>query len=137
MGHRVWKDPYVSINAVELSSHVVSVRPNRAQVFQDDLAGGQTLKYYLAGTDDLTFDIEFAQDFAASQVDATLRGIHGTAVAVALRQNKTAAISTTNPEYQATCLIDYQEPLGGTMNERETTRVRVLPTTVWTIDVTP
>lgn len=137
MAHRVWKDPHVSINSVDLSAHCLGVTPNRDLTIVPDVAGGYATKRHLAGTDGLTFTVEFAQDFASGQVDATLRGIHGTAVAVALRQNKTAAVSTTNPEYQATCIVDYQTPLGGSMDQKETATVQLLPTTDWTLDTTP
>ena len=136
MARRVWKDPFITISAVDLSSECLGITPNRDLVVVDDeVPNSQT--QFLAGTDKLWFEAEFAQDYAAGKLDATVRPLHGTAVAVAIRQNKTAAISTTNPEYQATCIIDYRTPLGGRMNEKETAIVRFYPTTQWTVDITP
>lgn len=130
MAHRIF-DPYISINAVDLSAHVKSLDPGQDLETHPDRSGPDTFALHLAGLKVMEPEIEFYADYAASQVDATLRSIHGTAVAIIWRPSP-AAKGTTNPEYTATCIVNYK-PAGGEKGQPEMARCSLKPTTDWAI----
>ena len=80
---------------------------------------------------------DFFQDFAASEVDATLFGLVGTAVAVAVRPLNTT-IAATNPEYQGSGILTSYPPMSGAVGEELTTTARFVPASGDLVrDVTP
>lgn len=131
MAHRIFS-PFISINAVDLSAHCKSIKPGGGVQTHSDSSGPDTYQLYVpGGLLKMEPEVEFYQDYAAAAVDVTLRPINGTAVAVIWRPNP-AAVGTTNPQYAATCLVDY-DPAGGDKGQPEMARCKLLPTTDWVI----
>lgn len=110
--HFVWKDPFVSINSVDLSDHVKQATLSYKSELQDDTCGGDNTRNRLGGIKDWTLTIEFAQDYAAAEVDASLFSIVGTSVAIEVRPT-TAAVGATNPKYTGNSIIEEYQPFGG------------------------
>lgn len=110
--HFVWKDPYVLINAVDLSDHVRQATLTYRSELQDDSAGGDNTRNRIGGLKDWTLTLEFAQDYAAGEVDATLFSIVGTSVAIEIRPT-TAIVGATNPKYTGNGIIEEYQPFGG------------------------
>jgi hypothetical protein len=109
-------DHRITINSVNLSS---AVRKATLQVSVNevtDTAMGDTWVSRLGGLRDYRLTVEFNQDFAASQVDATLWPLLGTVVAFTARPT-TGAISATNPEYQGSVLITDYTPIEGQVGD--------------------
>lgn len=115
-------DAFVSVNAVDISSWVVSAEWNETMATVDTVAMGATDIQRLPTFKDGSISIEMHQDFAASATYATLTGAFGTAVAVAFRANKTAAISATNPELQTNAIVS-EMSFGGNVGDITTTSV--------------
>lgn len=118
----------VEINSVNLSSYVRQVRLN-AQVDQkEDTAMGAGVHTALPGLKNWSLQVDFKQDYAAAQVDATLWPLFdgGTTFTWKVRPT-TGAISATNPEFSATGFITEYPPLGGAVGEMHETSITVVP----------
>lgn len=127
----------VEVNGVDLSDHVESVELDDEFDEQDftnfGSGGNQEVK---AGIGKGQIAITFQQDYAASKVDATLWAARGTVVAVNIRPTQ-SAISSTNPEYQASYLVKNYKPLSGKVGEKATSPVTWTRSGALTRDTTP
>lgn len=95
----------LSINAVDLSTHVKTMSLKRGASLQEASAMGDLDEKALAGLRNGTLDVTFLNDFATGSVDATLFGLVGAApFAVAVRPVN-ATVSVTNPEFQFNALL--------------------------------
>lgn len=106
-----YTDASVTINSVDLSDHVKSVALTLDVAALDDTAMGDSWVSNIAGLKSGTVAITFNDDFAESEVDATLWAAFGTVVPIALRPTSSAK-SATNPEYSGSVLIN-QLTVGG------------------------
>lgn len=124
MGVFVFKDARVEINAVDLSDHIqeAGVQTESAEV--EKTAMGATGTSALAGLRTDGFSFTLHQDFAASEVDATLWPLFdgGTEFTVKVRPT-TAAISATNPEFVGTCILLAYPPLDGEVGSLAQTQI--------------
>ena len=121
----VLTDAFVSINGVDLSDHVRSVTLDYKAELQDDTAMGDTTRSKLGGLKDWSVQIEFNNDFAASNVDATLFPLVGSTFTVILRPIKATVVGTTNPNYTGTGILESYPPLGGGVGDMATTSVSI------------
>lgn len=112
----VLTDASVTINAVNLSGLVKKVTVKTTADDKDSTAMGATYKARLGGLKDWTMDIEFNQDFGASQVDATLFPLLGTNSTVTAKSTS-AANSATNPQYSGSALLKGYTPLQNTVGD--------------------
>jgi hypothetical protein len=109
----VLTDVKVVINSVNLSDHATSCTLSIDVDDQETTAFGTSgYKSRVGGLKDGKLDIEFNQDYAASNVDATLWGALGTVVAFTAKATS-AANSATNPEYQGFVLVTQVTPIDG------------------------
>jgi hypothetical protein len=117
-----FNDAHLVINSVDLSDRVRSVTLNYSADDLDDTNMGDDTHVHKAGLKDWSIDVEFAQDYAAGEVDATLFSLVGAdAVAIVLRPDKTNSMGATNPEYRGNgSLLSYQ-PVGGAVGDLHTT----------------
>lgn len=109
-------DAVVTINSVTLSDHVKSVELSIEAEQLDPTAMGSTYKSALGGLKSGTLSLTFNQDFAASNVDATLFAALGTVVTFAVKATS-AANSATNPQYTGSILIAEHKPLANAVGE--------------------
>lgn len=116
MATLIFNDASVVINAVDLSNDVKSVTLNYEAESQDDTAMGDSTRSGKGGLFNWSISVEFHQDFAASQVDATLWGIVGTSVAVVLKPTS-AAVGPTNPTYTGNGMLTSYTPLSGSVGD--------------------
>ena len=117
MAIAVFNDPFVSINGVDLSDHVRSVTLNYGAEPQDMTASGDGTRINLAGLLAWSADIEFNQDYAAAEVDATLFSLVGAAAFTIILRPTQAAVSTTNPNFTGSAILESYQPMGGTIGE--------------------
>ena len=124
MAKFVLKNCQVVVNGVNFSDHVdsVEVHTKKKSIDTTNFSGGGTEA--VAGLKEDQFIITFQQDFAAAEVDQTLWPLYNneTEFTVAVRP-LTAAISTTNPEYSATCILLEYMPLQGKVGDLSSTKV--------------
>lgn len=133
----VLKDAVVSINAVDLSDHVRSVSITYEADQVDDTNMGDTTKQRLAGLLEWSVEIEFAQDFAAGEVDATLFPLVGAAPFEIKIRPTSGAIAATNPEYVGNAVLPSYTPIDGSVGDLATTSVEFVSSGTLTRDTTP
>jgi hypothetical protein len=112
----------VTIGGVDLSSHITKVTLSTSVNELETTTFGNTAKRRVAGLRDSTVAIDFNQDFAAAQVEATLYPLVGSTTAVVVKPNGTAA-SATNPSYTFNALITEWMPLDAQVGELATASV--------------
>jgi hypothetical protein len=124
----VFKDCYLSINAVALSDHVQSVTLDySADEVEDTNMGDNTHKFMPSTLKNWSLEVEFSQDYAASEVDATLFSlVGGSAVTIAVRPTTDAA-SATNPEFGGAGVVLNYPPISGTVGEKKLASCTIKP----------
>ena len=123
----------VTIGAVNLSSHIASVTLGSTyDVVETTAFAGVTgasgnvpaaAKTRTAGLVDNSVTLEFHQDFAASQVEATIYPLLGTEAVVTVQPEFGTATSVSNPLYTFTAVVSEWTPLNGAVGELATASV--------------
>jgi hypothetical protein len=125
----------------DLSDHVASVTLSSTYdvVETTAFAGGNVpnaAKTRQAGLVDNSVTLEFHQDFAAGEVEATVYPALGGIAAIRISPTQ-GAVSATNPEYQFNALVSEWTPLNGAVGELATASVTWPITGAIVKDVTP
>ena len=120
----VFTNGYVSIGAVDLSSHIRQVTLRTTHDVIETTAMGATAKTRIAGLADNNMTLEFNQDFAAGTagVEAVIYPLLATGAAFEVRPVNTT-VGPTNPKYTGSVLISEWAPLDGSIGELATTSV--------------
>ena len=122
MAKFVLTDASVVLNSVDLSDHVSSVT---LEITADEIvttAMGDTFQSRTGGLKDGTLSIEFQQDFASSEVDATLFPLLGTTTAFVVKPTS-GSVSATNPSYAGSVLVNSHSPVANGVGELATMSV--------------
>ena len=119
MAKYVIKDPVVTINGVDLSDHIRSVSFTEVAGEVDATAFGDDNIVRLGGLKDGSIDIDWQQDFDASEVYATLNPLLGTTTTVTVKPTD-AATSATNPEKSVSVLVTEVPFIDGAIGELST-----------------
>lgn len=125
MARIVLTDASIVINSVNLSDHIASVTITTSEDvidttgFSSTSAAGRTR---VAGLVDNSVTLEFHQDFATSNVEATIYPLLGSATTVVVKPTS-AAQSATNPSYTFSALVSEWQPLSGSVGELATASV--------------
>ena len=98
MAKIVLTDASILINTVQLADHANSVTVNYEIDSVETTAFGSTGHIFTGGLQNISVDIELMQDFAASNVEATIYPLVGTTTTLAIKATS-AATSATNPLY--------------------------------------
>lgn len=114
----------VTVNGVNLSDHVSSVEVNAQKDDIDTTSFDGAGREKKAGLQENTFVVNFQQDFAAAEVDATLFPLwqNETEFTVAI-QPTPGAKAADNPSYEGTCILLEYSPLNGGVGELSETEV--------------
>jgi hypothetical protein len=113
----VLTDAVITINTVDLSTKSNSVAVNYEIDSVETTAFGSTGHKFTGGLQNNSLDIEFMQDFAASNVEATVYPLVGTTTTVTVKATS-AATSATNPIYTLTgCFLAAHTPVASAVGE--------------------
>ncbi len=129
----------VTLNSVDLSDHVTSATINRVFEELEISAMGDTARKYTKGLETSTITLDFLNDNAASgagSVRAALQAAWGTTVPITLKQTS-AAVSTTNPEYQSTILVNNTTDINGDVGRISSQSITFTCNSPIVVDVTP
>lgn len=119
----VFKDANVVINGVNLSDHVRNVSLSYSAELLDKTVMGNNSRAKIAGLKDSNVSIEFAHDFAAGEVDATLFGLVGsTDIQINLRPTS-SGVSATNPTFKGQFVLETYPIFSNTVGEFAVTTV--------------
>lgn len=121
----VLKDYFVKLGSETLSDHVKSLTLNYSAELQDDTAMGDDTRSRIGGLKDWSLDIEFLQDFGASEVDVTLEPLVGETFSVELRPTS-GTVSSTNPKYYGTGILESYPPMAGAVGDLAMTNITIL-----------
>ena len=116
----VLTDAVVTINAVDLSDHVRQITVNLTRADKDFTAMGASGKARRAGLADDSFTVEWNQDYAAANVDATMFPLLGAAPFAVTARATSAAKSATNPSYEGSCILTDYNPVDGSVGDELT-----------------
>ena len=113
----VLTDAVISVNSVALSDRANSVSLNYEIDSVESTAFGSTGHKFVGGLQNNSLDIDFQQDFAASNVEATIYPLVGTTTTVTIKATS-AATSATNPIYTLTgCFLAAHTPVAASVGE--------------------
>ena len=113
----VLTDASITVNSVSLSDRANSVTLNYEIDSVESTAFGSTGHKFVGGLQNNSLDIEFMQDFAASNVEATIFSLVGTTTTVVVKPTSSATAST-NPAYTLTgCFLAAHTPVAGAVGE--------------------
>ena len=116
MAELVFLTPQVTLNAVSLTDQLKSATLTYDGDAQEITASGDGTRTYLGGLRQWSVSLDFNQDYAAGEVDATLFGIVGTVVVLNLRATS-AAVSATNPSFNGNVVVTSYQPIGGSIGD--------------------
>ena len=110
-------DYFITIGGVDLADRITSVDlpievADLTTTNFDSLGWNERI----GGLKDAKVSINFNQDFAASEVEATVWPLLGTLVTVVLRPTS-AAVSTTNPTYTVSALVNDWKPISAKVGD--------------------
>jgi hypothetical protein len=125
MARIVLTDVKCTINGVNLSDHIASVTLNQSNDVVETTAFSSTAaKTRVGGLGDHSVTLEFNQDFAAANVEATINGttsLVGTVTTIVV--SPTSTVSATSPSYTFSALVAEWTPLNGAVGELATASV--------------
>jgi hypothetical protein len=129
----------VTLNSVDISGVVTGVTINRSFDELEVTAMGDSAHKFTKGLEASTITLDLLNDTAASganAVTATLAAAWGTTVPLVIKRSS-ATISTTNPEYQTTVLVNNTQDLNGSVGDISTQSITFTCNSVIVVDVTP
>ena len=111
-----------TLNSVVLSDHVTSATINRSFEELNVTAMGDSSVKFVKGLESSTITLDFLNDDIASgagSVRATLQAAWGTTVPITMKQTS-AVVSTTNPLYSTTILVNNTTDINGSVADIST-----------------
>lgn len=119
----VLTNAFVSVNGTDLSAKSNSVTLNYEIDSVETTAFGDTGHKFTGGLQNNSVEIAFHQDYAASNVEATLYPLVGTTTTLIIKPNGSTT-SATNPAYTLTgAFLAAHTPVAGAVGELATTTV--------------
>jgi hypothetical protein len=116
MAQLVLTNADITVNGVVLSDRANSVELNY-EVESVEVTAFGTNRSFIGGLQNNTITIEFMQDFAAAETEATIYPLVGTQTTVTVRPSA-AATSATNPLYTVTgTFLSSHTPVSATVGE--------------------
>jgi len=113
MAKIVLTDAKVTINSVILSDHINNITiDTKYDIVETTAFSSTAAKTRVAGLADNTVTLDFMQDYAAANVEATIYPLIGSTTTVVIQPASTS-VSTTNPTYTFTALVSEWQPLKG------------------------
>lgn len=112
----------LTVNSVDLSTLVTNVSINHSFDELEVTALGDSGHRYVKGLESSSITIDFLNDSASAKTLQTLNSTWGTNVTVTFKQTSDA-VSTTNPLYTMTCLINNTTPVNGAVADLSTQSV--------------
>lgn len=116
MAKFVITNPEITIGGVDLSDHIASVTLTETYAEVATTAFGDTAVTRIAGLGDHSLSLDFHEDFAASEVYATISPLVGGTTTVTIKPvNETTA--ATNPQFSVTALVTEWPLLSGAVGD--------------------
>ena len=122
MAVMVFNDAKFTFNDVVLSDHVKSLKINyEGPTVELTAMGGSAAIHLGTGITNWTVDVEFFQDYGASEVYVTLFGLmggdSGAADTIQIQADATTAVSATNPRFHGDAILTSMGVVDGALGE--------------------
>jgi hypothetical protein len=122
MARIVLTDAKVTVNGVNLSDHISSVSLSMStDVIETTAFGSTAAKTRVASLQDNSVTLEFHQDFATSNVEATIYPLLGSNTTIVV--SPTSTVSASSPSYSFSATVSEWTPLNGGVGELATASV--------------
>lgn len=116
MAKFVLTNPLIEIGGTDLSDHIASVTVNESYADVATTAFGDSAVTRIAGLGDHSVSLDFHEDFAATEVHATIAPLVGATTTVSVKPvNETT--SATNPSFSMTALVTEWPLLSGAVGD--------------------
>ena len=116
MAKFVLTNPLIQIGGTDLSDHIASVTVNESYADVATTAFGDSSVTRIAGLGDHSVSLDFHEDFAATEVHATIAPLVGATTTVTVKPvNETT--SATNPSFSMTALVTEWPLLSGAVGD--------------------
>jgi len=113
----VLKNASITVNSVDLSAYATSITLNYEVDSVEVTAMGSTGHTFTGGLQNVSCDVTFNQDFAATKVAATLDALIGTTTTVVVKPDS-GAVSATNPSYTiSNAFLAATQPVNGSVGD--------------------
>ena len=123
MARIVLTNALVTVNAVDLSDYVASITLNSSiDVVETTAFSSTAARTRIGGLADNSISLEFHQDYASGEVEATIFPLIGTVTTVTVKPIN-AVTSASNPLYTVSALVSEWTPLNGAVGELATASV--------------
>lgn len=109
----------VTVNSVDLTDHITSIDFTETVSEIETTAMGDANVTRIGGLKDGSVSISWHQDFASSEVYATLNPLLGTTTTVLIKPTS-AAVGATNPSKSVSCLVTEVPFVSGAVGELAT-----------------
>jgi hypothetical protein len=109
----------VTVNSVDLTDHITSIDFTETVSEIETTAMGDANVTRIGGLKDGSVSISWHQDFASSEVYATLNPLLGTTTTVLVKPTS-GAVSATNPSKSVSCLVTELPFVSGAVGELAT-----------------
>jgi len=113
MAVAVLYDVDVSINAVDLSDHGKRCVVTFNAEMLDHTTFGLDTRRNIAGLKDWSIEVDFEQDYAASNVDATLWALVGAVAFTVIVKPASGSVSPSNPSFTGLAVLEGHTPING------------------------
>ena len=101
-----------TVPSIDISSYVSAVTLTQIVDELDVTTMGDSARKVVGGLQNATLQIDFFNDWAASQVMTTLNAAFATTLAVSMITVKGTIVSATNPSYQFSIFVNNLTPVG-------------------------
>lgn len=123
MAKIVLTNAVVTVNSVDLSDSISSVTLNSSfDVVETTGFSSTAARTRVGGLADNSISLEFHQDYASGEVEATVFPLLGTVTTVTVKP-ASGATAVSNPLYTVSCLVSEWTPLNGAVGELATASV--------------
>lgn len=122
MAKLVLTNPVITVAGIDLSDHIASVTLTKSFAEVATTAFGDTAVTRVAGLGDHSIALEFHEDFAASEVYATISPLVGLTTTVSVKPVNSTT-TTTNPSFLATVLVTEWPLLNGAVGDLATASI--------------
>jgi len=107
------------LNSVDLSDHLTAITINQTFDELEITAMADNSHKFVKGLEASTITLDFLNDLQitpTNSVNAVLRAAYGTTVPIVIKQ-QSGAVSTTNPSYSTTVLINNLNQINGAVGD--------------------
>ena len=122
MAKFVLVSPVITVGGVNLSDHIASVTLTESYAEVATTAFGDTAVTRIAGLGDHSISLDFHEDFAATEVHATIAPLVGATSTVSVKPVNSTT-TATNPLFSATVLVTEWPLLNGAVGDLATASV--------------